>query len=299
MKCILMIFSGRDPEYSAKEKNMNSQYISSKTNPLVLRFAKLKDKKYRREERLFRFDGIKLFCEALEKEVPLEYVIICKKDGERLLPQVGSKITEYGSDAGILVLAESVFSKLTDEKSSEGIICVAKYLDKLHKTDTIESVFQKSGDINKERILLLESVRDAGNLGTIIRSANAFGIDRLIISADCADIYNPKTVRAAMGALFAQKINVAQSIPEAVDAMRASGYRVFAAALDKNAKRLGSFPLCRGDAVLIGNEGHGLSKDALEACEECIFIPMNEGAESLNASVAASVCMWELYRSGK
>ena len=170
---------------------------------------------------------------------------------------------------------------------------MAGYLDKLHrfgKTDIIP-------DGKKERILLLESVRDAGNLGTIIRCARAFAVDRLIVSSDCADVYNSKTLRAAMGAIFTQRIDIVESIPECVSELRGAGYRVFAAALDESSKRLGSFPLGEGDAILIGNEGHGLTREAVSACNESLFIPMEKESESLNAAIAASVCMWELYKS--
>ena len=146
-------------------------------------------------------------------------------------------------------------------------------------------------------VLMLESVRDVGNMGTILRSAKAFGIDALIISSDCADLYNPKTIRAAMGALFTQRVVVVDDIANTVLSLRESGARVFAAALDRNAKKLGSFPLQKGDVILIGNEGHGLSNEAIAACDECVYIPMENGSESLNASIAASVCMWELYKT--
>ena len=148
-----------------------------------------------------------------------------------------------------------------------------------------------------KRVLMLESVRDVGNMGTIIRSARAFGIDVLVMSSDCADLYNPKTVRAAMGALFTQRIVAIESISSLVLAMRSAGARVFAAALQRDAKKLGEIELKRGDAILIGNEGHGLSAKAISSCDECVYIPMESGSESLNASIAASVCMWELYKT--
>ena len=144
---------------------------------------------------------------------------------------------------------------------------------------------------------MLESIRDTGNMGTILRSAKAFGISALVISSDCADLYNSKTVRAAMGALFIQRVIVVDNIAESVSAFRQSGSRVFAAALVRDAKKLGSFELQRGDIILIGNEGHGLSEKTVEACDECVYIPMEIGSESLNASIAASVCMWELYKT--
>lgn len=144
--------------------------------------------------------------------------------------------------------------------------------------------------------MLLESVRDPGNLGTIIRSASAFGVDRLIISEDCADLYNAKTVRASMGTVFRQHIDRVENMPCAIRALRDSGRTIYAAALDSSALRLGEASLNSRDGIVIGNEGHGLSAETIDACSRCLFIPMAEGTESLNAAMAATVCLWEMYR---
>ena len=144
--------------------------------------------------------------------------------------------------------------------------------------------------------MLLESVRDPGNLGTIIRGASAFGVDRLIISEDCADLYNAKTVRASMGTVFRQYIDRVENMPCAIRALRKSGRTIYAAALDSSALRLGEASLNSRDGIVIGNEGHGLSAETIDACDRCLFIPMAEGTESLNAAMAATVCMWEMYR---
>ena len=266
--------------------------ISSRSNPLVVRLGKLKDKKYRKEEGLFRFDGKKLFCEAVENGVELEYVIVSEGNYEKNSDFVVNKLSETDIRPRLVVLSDVAFEKLTEEKAPEGIICVAKYLDKLHVTEDTVKVSE-----DPLRILMLESVRDAGNLGTIIRCARAFGIDRIIMSADCADLYNSKTIRAAMGALFTQNIVITDSIPSAVCSLKEQGYRVFAAALDERAKKLGSFELEPRDAILIGNEGHGLSPEAIRACDDTVLIPMEEDSESLNAAIAASICMWELYKT--
>ena len=145
------------------------------------------------------------------------------------------------------------------------------------------------------RVLLLESVRDPGNLGTVIRTARAFGIDTLVLSADCADIYNPRTIRAAMGTLFSQCIYVVEDLVGLVRTL-ATDRSVYAAALDAGAARLGEVQFGVRDAVVIGNEGHGLSPELIAACTRSIYIPMEPGVESLNAGVAASVLLWELYR---
>ena len=132
-------------------------------------------------------------------------------------------------------------------------------------------------------------------MGTILRSASAFGIDCVVLSSDCADIYNPKTIRGAMGALFRTKIVFAEDIVAAISCLRERGHCVYAAALDPKAVRLGRDTLSRGDCVMIGNEGHGLSAAAIQAAEKSLYIPMEEGSESLNAAIAASVLLWSLY----
>ena len=266
------------------------QYISSKSNSLIVRMAKLKDKKYRKAEGLFRFDGIKLFLEALQNGAPIQYVFVSEFASERFK----ETLEESSLDAVIYILSDEVFLKLTDEQAPEGIITVCENLSSIEKNNDLNSLASKLKD---KPVLMLESVRDVGNMGTILRTAKAFGIDAIVISSDCADLYNPKTIRAAMGALFTQKVFVVDDISKAISAFRACGARVFAAALEREARKLGSFELRKGDAILIGNEGHGLSREAIDSCDECVYIPMENGSESLNASIAASVCMWELYKT--
>lgn len=268
---------------------MEWQYISSKTNALVVKIAKLKDKKYRKIDGLFRFDGIKLFCEAATNNAPIRYVLVSESASEKYC----SKIEGYALECAHYVVADIAFAKLTDELSPEGIVTVCEELENIKNESDYSALARQS---QNKTVLMLESVRDVGNMGTIIRSARAFGIDKLIISSDCADLYNSKTVRAAMGALFRQNIVVVDSIVDTINALRANGSRVFAAALNAEAKKLGTFDLRRGDAIVIGNEGHGLSPQVIDACDESLYIPMEEGSESLNAGIAASVCMWELYK---
>lgn len=270
--------------------NNQWQYISSKSNSLVVRMAKLKDKKYRKEEGLFRFDGIKLFDEALQSGAPIRYIFVSENASEKYK----EAINNCGIDASLYILSDEVFAKLTDEQSPEGIISVCQNLDNISKVQNFDAV---ASDLRDKSVLILESIRDTGNMGTILRSARAFGIDALVISSDCADLYNPKTIRAAMGALFTQTVVVTDDIPYAVSSLREKGARVFAAALRRDSKKLGSFELKMGDVIVIGNEGHGLSAETIDACDECVYIPMESGSESLNAAIAASVCMWELYRT--
>lgn len=268
---------------------MEWQYISSKNNALVVKLAKLKEKKYRKAEGLFRFDGIKLFYEAANYGAPIEYVLVAESARDKYCVE----IEQNCNCSKLYVISDDAFLKLTDEQAPEGIVTVCTNLNSITSASDLNAL---ANEIENKRVLMLESIRDTGNMGTIIRSARAFGIDTLIVSSDCADLYNSKTIRAAMGGLFTQRIVVVESITNAVSEMRKLGARVFAAALDRDAKKLGELELKRGDVILIGNEGHGLSKEAINACNECVYIPMESDSESLNASIAASICMWELYK---
>ena len=135
---------------------------------------------------------------------------------------------------------------------------------------------------------VIENLQDPGNVGTIIRSANAFDIDAVIMVGACADLYNPKTVRASMGAIFRQRV-LKMSIDELDEFTRRQCLPLFGAALSDKAADNRS-------AVAIGSEGRGLSRELLDICGGELIIPMNPHSESLNAAIAASVIMWEMSR---
>ncbi len=274
--------------------NWNGEIVRSRQNRSVVELCKLSDRKAREASRKFRFDGIKLYCEAVKKGCVPEAVFL----RESTLPALRRELEErlageaFSGVDRVFVLADELFDKISEEKSPEGIISCAKYIDKFQKNITIYN----SDDflsMKNESVVLLESLRDPSNIGAVIRSAAAMGVDRLIVSADCADIYHPRAVRASMGALFDQRIDRTGDLPSSIECLRASGRRVFAAALDDSARALGSFPVQRGDCVVIGNEGHGLSAETLAACNGAVIIPMSGRTESFNAAVAASLLMWE------
>ena len=270
------------------------EVVRSRQNRSVVELCKLTDRKAREASQSFRFDGVKLLCEALKNQVEIQTVFLKESAAERIRADLHErKLSHSFARVGrVVMLADDLFDRISEEKSPEGVICCAKYIDKLQKNITIYN----SADFlqtKNERIVLLESVRDPSNIGAVIRSAAAIGVDRLIVSADCADLYHPKAVRASMGTLFNQRIDRVSDLVSAIEGLRASGRRVFAAALDDRAKRLGSFKPYAGDCVVIGNEGHGLTRETIEACDACVMIPMTDRAESFNAAVAASVLMWE------
>ena len=265
--------------------------ISSRSNATVLRVASLKEKKYRDKYSSFLVEGWKLVEEALLSHLPVYEIFISEKKSELYLDAVLQALQKSEmEECSIFVLSEACFEKISTEKSPQGIIAVIKHLDFFQECIKInkKSIFDSS------KILCLYSVRDPGNLGAIVRSAAAFGTDTLILSNDCADVYNPKTLRAAMGSLFKLRIFIAENMAACVSELRALGRRVFAAELTEHAQALDQIDLGATDVFVIGNEGHGISEEISSLCTQSVYIPIARGVESLNASVAASVLLWEL-----
>lgn len=271
------------------------EVIVSNQNKYVALARALGDRKQRQKSSLFRFDGVKLLCEAAKRGVEIDFLLIC----ESAYMAVAEKAEKlYGLNIEALncrkiVVSDVTFEKISEENAPEGVIAVAKYNSARHRELSASEICIKPS----ERILLLESVRDPQNVGAILRTAAAFSVDRVIMGKDCADIYSSKTLRASMGAVFALDIDRVDSVSGAVAMLRACGRHVYAAALDEGAQRLGEKRFSSLDCVVIGNEGHGLSSETILACDASVYIPMSDGVESLNAAVAASVLMWEFFGS--
>ena len=266
--------------------------ISSRSNPMVKWATSLADKKSRNEAGAFIVEGEKLSFEALRRGLPLTHIFVREDRCEELLPLIKAyEDVDIYSDCQVILLSDTAFSKISTEKAPQGIISVIKYLDFFRKLDIIykEDFFIPKG----ERALSLYSLRDPGNLGAVIRSAAAFGVKHIVLSADSADIYNPKTVRAAMGTMFGLKITIVSDFASFVNAARENGRRVFTAELRDGAKSIKEIGLCGEDIFIIGNEGHGIDTEISSICTGSVYIPIAEGVESLNASVAAAVFMWE------
>ena len=266
---------------------MKIEIITARTNPKIQFAASLKDKKNRKEQGMFYFEGRKLFIEAVRNGVPLTTVFATEKNLDFVNEHLkGNSCTLYG-------VSEGVYDKLSEEKSPEGIFCLAKTIDKYHNFATIY-IPEKNEENKKQPRMMLCSLRDPGNLGTIVRSAAAFGCTELILSEDCADIYNSKTVRASMGMLFHTKITVVKDPVDAIRSLQSHHVKVYAAALHHNSLSLFDVKDAGSACFVIGNEGHGLDENVICACDGSVIIPMMEGTESLNASIAASVLLYVL-----
>ena len=274
------------------------EIITSRQNPQVRWVCSLADKKRRKQSGMFRFDGIKLLREAIRFCADIEAVFLRDPVSFEVNELISEGIRKGVIDEEkVIQVSDSVFEKISEESSPEGIVTVSRVLSELHSYAEPCNIHEQIKVT--DRLLIAESLRDPGNLGTIMRSCAALGIDKLILSSDSAELYNSKTVRAAMGALFRLRtITVDHNkMSTLVSVLREGGRRVFAAALCDGAEKIGDMSLRSGDCFVIGNEGHGISSDVIAACDGTAIIPMTEGSESLNAAAAAAICVWETVKA--
>jgi TrmH family RNA methyltransferase len=259
----------------------NPEIITSRKNPAVLAAAALTDKKQRDKTGLFAFEGIKLLCDALGAGLEIEKVFATERAYLR-----------YSAELAVLkgkltLVTDEVYAKLSFENAPQGVFTVAKKRGEGKKAYG-ESAFA----------IFLDTLGDPGNLGTVIRSAEAFGADTVLVGEGSADVYNPKTVRAAMGSLFRVDVRVCTDIAADIEKMRGDGFEVYAAMLDKTSKNVCDLELSEGKiGFVIGNEGHGVRESVRAACTGSVIVPMCDGPESLNAAICASLLSWEVYRS--
>jgi len=244
--------------------------LTSRQNRIISHFRNLgKDKSYREECGEYVCDGEKLLGEALKWGEEITCVLWAKTPGI----DVPSAVKQYE-------VSEELLQYVSPMKTAPGVIFSVKRRD------------FECGQLGKT--LVLETIQDPGNLGTILRTANALNIDTIILTGECADLYNPKTVRAAMGALFRQRV-LKMSREDMRTLLTDQGYRLFGAALSDKSHDIRTVEL-KNCAIAVGSEGQGLSDHFLAMCDGEVIIPMNPQCESLNAGVAAAIIMWELTR---
>lgn len=268
------------------------EIITSRNNQFVKWASSLSEKKNRKESGYFLAEGVKLTKEALEAGLPVDYLIVSENKRTSVLSAVSEFAeAEKYEKTKFVTVSEGVFEKISTEKAPQGVISVIKHLDFFRDMDIIykEEFFLKP----EEKAIFLFSLRDPSNLGAVIRSSVAFGIDHIILSDDCADIYSPKTVRSAMGSIYRVKVTTVKNVPSFIKAAQENSRRVFAAELSERAVSLHDVGLIGSDIVMIGNEGHGIDPEISALCDGSVYIPISKKTESLNASVAAAIFMWE------
>lgn len=250
------------------------KYLESVNNKLIKQTAALAVKKERDKTGLFSLEGERLVSEINDTDM-IEYVIISE-----------SYKGDYPYIKNVYLTSDSVFERMSDTVNPQGIVAVC------HKFKyDIESAFDKKNPL----FVILENLQDPGNLGTIIRTADAAGADGIFLSKGSVDLYNPKVVRASMGSVFHLPIYTNVDVDATLNHCRENKIHTLAAHLGgKNTPY--DTDLTKSTAILIGNEGSGLTPATATMSDELVKIPMPGKAESINASVAASLLIYEAVR---
>lgn len=253
--------------------------ITSTSNAQVKRLLQLQKKsKVRNEEQVFLVEGLRMFEEVPREKVEKIYI------SETLYNKKKQQLNLEG--LSVEILSDTVFQYVSDTKTPQGILCVVKQ----KKYDRAKIM-----EIEHPHFMVLDNLQDPGNLGTIVRTAEGAGVDAVFLSKESVDIYNPKTIRSTMGSIYRMPVIYVDDLLHLLSDFKKRGIKSYAAHLEgKNTYDKEDYQT--GTAILIGNEGNGL-RDEVAACADIwVRIPMQGQVESLNAAIAASILMFEVYR---
>lgn len=255
--------------------------ITSMSNKSIKNIVQLQKKaKYRKEQGLFVAEGIKMFQEIPKERLVSTYV------SETFYQRIKENPEVYMQSSSFEIVSDDVFLKISDTQTPQGILSVVK---QLHYS--LENLLNRKD----ASLILLEKLQDPGNMGTILRSCEGAGITGAVIGPDCADIYNPKVLRSTMGSIYRVPFIHTDNLQNTILKLKKSGFTIFAAHL--NGQKDYDKEDYRGRCgILIGNEASGLSEEAVKESDVLVRIPMEGKVESLNAAIAASVFMYEIYR---
>lgn len=257
------------------------QVISSKDNELIKHIKKLKDKKYRDESNEYIIEGVKLIEEAVKENAKIKKIIVCEDTTKtyEIPTNIMLEIAKYEC----IYVTEKIFASITQVTNPQGIMAI------IEKNTENQEI-----DFTQDIIVALDDVQDPGNLGTILRTVDSIGLNQIIVSKGTADAFNPKVVRSTMGAIFRVKIIEVENLAQAIKEMRKHHFKLMVTSLqtdnsiydiDFNKK-----------IIVVGNEANGVSKEIQDMADEKAKIPMLGRTESLNASVAAGIVMYEYVR---
>jgi rRNA methylases len=259
--------------------------ISSKDNAAVRRAMRLMTSaRERRKTGLIICEGARLCSDAAESGVEVEE-LFCTDTALEKYSDYLKKLIEKAHD--VYKITEEIAKKISDTESTQGVFIVAK-------TPAVKNDLNQLSTTGQ--YVLLENLQDPSNVGAIFRTAEALGVDGIILTDGCASCFSPKALRAGMGAMFRIPIFFANDAPSAMVSAAERNMRPMAAVPREGAADVTGIRFFKGAIMCIGNEGNGLSDEIIEACPEKVTIPMNGRAESLNAATAAAILMWEMMR---
>lgn len=253
--------------------------ITSTSNTQVKRLLQLQRKsKARNEEQIFLVEGLRMFLEVPAERVQKVYIsetLYNKKEQELNLDRFSVEI-----------LSDTVFQYVSDTKTPQGILCIVQ-----QKKYDIDELLK----LENPHFIVLDNLQDPGNLGTIVRTAEGAGVNAVFLSRESVDIYNPKTIRSTMGSIYRMPVIYVDNLLQLLSLFRQKGIKSYAAHLNgENSYDKENYQ--SGTAILIGNEGNGLRDEVASLADVWVQIPMQGQVESLNAAIAASILMFEVYR---
>ena len=257
------------------------QIISSKDNELIKHIKKLKDKKHRDESNEYIIEGVKLIEEAVKENARIKKIIVCE-DTTRTY-EIPTHIMYEFAKYECVYVTDKIFASITQVTNPHVIMAI------IEKGDTDAQI-----DYIQDIIVALDDVQDPGNLGTILRTVDSIGLNQIIVSKGTADAFNSKVVRSTMGAIFRVKIIEVENLPQAIKEMRRHHFKLMVTSLQTD-NSIYDIQFNK-KIIVIGNESNGVSKEIQEMADEKAKIPMLGKTESLNASVAAGVVMYEYVR---
>jgi len=258
------------------------QIITSKDNEIVKNIKRLKDKKYRDQEGKFLVEGIKMVEEAITENVTIDKIVVCEDcvNDKSINQNLMYEIAKYDC----IYVSEKVFLTLTDVSNPQGILAV------INKKES-----EKDISYEEDIIVLLDGIQDPGNLGTILRTVDSIGLKQIVISQETADPFNPKVVRSTMGAIYRVNIIKSEDVLETLKDIKKHKFEVVATSpwADKTIYDVDYTK----KVIAIGNEANGISEEVLKQSNIKVKIPMLGNTESLNASVAAGIVLYEYVRN--
>lgn len=239
-----------------------------------------RSRSFREKTGLFALEGYRLVLDALSCGAELTALLLTQS----ALENYGESLLTYAHDIHVLLVSDALAKEIADTETAQGVFAIAKMRQELEALPQIGS-----------RCLLLHCLQDPANLGAILRTADALGTDGVYLCG-CCDLYNPKTVRTSMGALFRVPIYRLQDLEAFQEHCREQKIPTCAAVVDRDAVNLKDYDFSSGAVVFIGNEGNGLPREVSSACAVRLTIPMSPNANSLNAAMAAGLFLWEMTR---
>ncbi|MDO7908867.1 RNA methyltransferase [Paenibacillus sp. JX-17] len=259
--------------------------IISPNNPRAKEWAQLLEKKHRTRQHKYIIEGIHLVQEALLARADIECIAFDLDNG---IPPELAAVEPPEAPVEWVGVSSAVIAKCSDTKTPQPVFAIIR-----KQEQPFEALLNATG----EMVIVLDGVQDPGNVGTIIRSADASGAAGVILGQGCADVYNPKTIRSTMGSLFHLPVaegNLAELLPLA----KSRGAKLVSTSLQAKFSCY-SYNFSDGAWIVIGNEGQGISRETAELVDDAVLIPMEGQAESLNAAMASTILLFEAMRQRK